>query len=254
MNGMKTSDQPGDCRRGAQGAGTSRRRPCNYFELGVSLFRDAKAAPGLIYRRDDGSMGGSILRWGQKRRLKVCRVARLLSSDGQSTMQLSTSSRPERTAGAQGSQQETALQELAHHAAKRTGSMRAIFEGATAGTSIVNRIAGHGYSARGFTGLTASTVFARLVTPTGRTMSSRWIPVFCCCHQKCRGDHLMALARVSRVFRDTQIINKLRGTEDAAGLCILTGGPARRMRPEQRQCTVMGSSSLAMAFARRPVC
>lgn len=40
------------------------------------------------------------------------------------------------------------------------------------------------------------------------------------------GDHLMALARVSRLFRDPQIAGKLRGTDDAEGLYAILTEPA----------------------------
>ena len=40
------------------------------------------------------------------------------------------------------------------------------------------------------------------------------------------GDHLMALARVSRLFRDPHIVAKLRGTEDAEGLYAILTEPA----------------------------
>jgi PTS system nitrogen regulatory IIA component len=40
------------------------------------------------------------------------------------------------------------------------------------------------------------------------------------------GDHLTALARVSRVFRDPATVQKLRGTEDASGLYAILTEPA----------------------------
>jgi PTS system nitrogen regulatory IIA component len=40
------------------------------------------------------------------------------------------------------------------------------------------------------------------------------------------GDHLTALARISRLFRDAALVQKLRGTDDAAGLYAILTEPA----------------------------
>ena len=39
-------------------------------------------------------------------------------------------------------------------------------------------------------------------------------------------DHLKALARISRLLRDQQVVQKLRGTEDASGLYAILTEPA----------------------------
>jgi PTS system nitrogen regulatory IIA component len=125
------------------------------------------------------------------------------------------------------------LQELAHHAAKLTKlDARRIFEtllqrerllstGLGLGTAIphgkfveLERI--HG-------------VFARLSQPTDfDSVDDQPVDLvfLLLSPESAGGDHLTALARISRLFREPAIVQKLRGTDDAAGLYAILTEPA----------------------------
>jgi PTS system nitrogen regulatory IIA component len=122
------------------------------------------------------------------------------------------------------------LQELAHHAAKPTKlDARRIFEtllqrerllstGLGLGTAIP-----HGK----FTELQRMYgLFARLAQPIEfDAVDDQPVDLvfLLLSPESASGDHLTALARISRLFRDPALVQKLRGTEDAAGLhAILT--------------------------------
>jgi PTS system nitrogen regulatory IIA component len=124
------------------------------------------------------------------------------------------------------------LQELAHHAAKRTGlDARVIFETVLQRERLLSTgLQGTAIPHEKFAGLDRiHGFFARLVTPIDFESDDEQpvdLVFLLLSPEGAGGDHLMALARVSRVFRDAQIVNKLRGTEDRAGLYAILTEPA----------------------------
>ena len=126
------------------------------------------------------------------------------------------------------------LQELAHQAAKRTGlDSRQVFEGLLHRERLLSTGLGQGTAIPHckFAGLDrVHGFFARLVVPIDFESVDE-APVdlvfLLLSPETAGGDHLTALARVSRLFRDGAILNKLRGTDDAAGIyAILTEAAA----------------------------
>ena len=125
------------------------------------------------------------------------------------------------------------LQDLANHAAKRTGlDARRIFDvllqrerllttGLGQGTAIphgkfadLGRVYG---------------LFAKLAHPIDfKSVDEQPVDLvfLLLSPESASGDHLMALARVSRLFRDPHIVAKLRGTDDAQGLYAIVTEPA----------------------------
>jgi PTS system nitrogen regulatory IIA component len=125
------------------------------------------------------------------------------------------------------------LQELAHQAAKRTGlDARAVFEGLLHRERLLSTGLGQGTAIPHgkFPGLErVHGLFARLITPIDfESVDEQPVDLvfLLLSPEGAGGDHLTALARVSRVLRDPQILHKLRGTEDAAGLHAILTEPA----------------------------
>ena len=126
------------------------------------------------------------------------------------------------------------LQELAHQAAKRTRlDSRQIFEGLLHRERLLSTGLGHGTAIPHckFAGLDrVHGFFARLVVPIDfESVDDAPVDLvfLLLSPETAGGDHLTALARVSRLFRDPAFLNNLRGTEDAAGIyAILTEAAA----------------------------
>jgi nitrogen PTS system EIIA component len=125
------------------------------------------------------------------------------------------------------------LQELAHQAAKRTKlDSRQIFEGLLHRERLLSTGLGQGTAIPHgkFVGLDrVHGFFARLVVPIDfESVDDQPVDLvfLLLSPESASGDHLTALARISRVLRDNQIVQKLRGTEDAAGLYAILTEPA----------------------------
>jgi PTS system nitrogen regulatory IIA component len=125
------------------------------------------------------------------------------------------------------------LQELAHQAAKRTKlDARQIFEGLLHRERLLSTGLGQGTAIPDckFPSLErVHGLFARLVVPIDfESVDDQPVDLvfLLLSPESAGGDHLTALARISRLFRDTQIAQKLRGTEDAAGLYAILTEPA----------------------------
>lgn len=117
------------------------------------------------------------------------------------------------------------LQELAAHAARKTGlDARLILENLLRRESLGSTALGQGIAIphAKLDGLTQVTgVFARLANPVDfeAVDDQRVDLVFLLLAPETAGaDHLKALARISRAFRDQALTAKLRGTDNAAGL------------------------------------
>jgi PTS system nitrogen regulatory IIA component len=125
------------------------------------------------------------------------------------------------------------LQELAHQAAKRTKlDARQIFEGLLHRERLLSTGLGQGTAIPHckFSKLDrVHGLFARLVVPIDfESVDEQPVDlVFLLLSPETAGaDHLTALARISRLFRDAPTLQKLRGTEDAAGLYAILTEPA----------------------------
>lgn len=125
------------------------------------------------------------------------------------------------------------LQELAHHAAKLTKlDARRVFETLLQRERLLSTGLGLGAAVPHgkFAGLARiHCVFARLSQPVD-FVSVDDQPVdlvfLLLSPESASGDHLTALARISRLFRDAALVQKLRGTDDAAGLYAILTEPA----------------------------
>jgi PTS system nitrogen regulatory IIA component len=125
------------------------------------------------------------------------------------------------------------LQELAHQAAKRTKlDARQIFEGLLHRERLLSTGLGQGTAIPHCKFAKLDRVhglFARLVVPVDfESVDEQPVDlVFLLLSPDGAGaDHLTALARISRLFRDPPTLQKLRGTEDAAGLYAILTEPA----------------------------
>ena len=125
------------------------------------------------------------------------------------------------------------LQELAHHAAKLTRlDARRIFEtllqrerllstGLGLGTAIPHGKFAELERMHG--------VFARLSQPADFELVDDQpvdLVFLLLSPDSASGDHLTALARISRLLREPALVQKLRGTDDAAGLYAILTEPA----------------------------
>lgn len=125
------------------------------------------------------------------------------------------------------------LQELAHQAAKRTKlDSRQIFDALLHRERLLSTGLGQGTAVPHgkFAGLDrVHGFFARLVAPVDfESVDEQPVDLvfLLLSPESAGGDHLTALARVSRVFRDPATVQKLRGTEDASGLYAILTEPA----------------------------
>jgi PTS system nitrogen regulatory IIA component len=125
------------------------------------------------------------------------------------------------------------LQELAHQAAKRTKlDSRVIFETLLQRERLLSTGLGQGTAIPHgkFNGLErVHGFFARLVTPIEfESVDDQPVDLvfLLLSPENSGGDHLTALARMSRVFRDAATVQKLRGTDDAAGIYAILTEPA----------------------------
>jgi PTS system nitrogen regulatory IIA component len=125
------------------------------------------------------------------------------------------------------------LQELAHQAAKRTKlDSRQIFEALLHRERLLSTGLGQGTAIPHgkFPGLDrVYGLFARLVTPINfDSIDDQPVDLvfLLLSPEKSGGDHLTALARMSRIFRDPSVLQKLRGTDNAAGLYAILTEPA----------------------------
>jgi PTS system nitrogen regulatory IIA component len=125
------------------------------------------------------------------------------------------------------------LQELAHQAAKRTKlDSRVIFETLLQRERLLSTGLGQGTAIPHgkFSGLDrVHGFFARLVTPIEfESVDEQPVDLvfLLLSPENSGGDHLTALARMSRVFRDPATAQKLRGTDDAAGIYAILTEPA----------------------------
>lgn len=125
------------------------------------------------------------------------------------------------------------LQELAHHAAKLTKlDARRIFETLLQRERLLSTGLGSGAAIPHgkFAGLQRiHGVFARLAQPADfESIDDQPVDLvfLLLSPESASGDHLMVLARVSRMFRDPALVQKLRGTDDAAGLYAILTEPA----------------------------
>jgi PTS system nitrogen regulatory IIA component len=125
------------------------------------------------------------------------------------------------------------LQELAHQAAKRTKlDSRQIFDALLHRERLLSTGLGQGTAVPHgkFAGIDrVHGFFARLVAPVDfESVDEQPVDLvfLLLSPESAGGDHLTALARVSRVFRDPATVQKLRGTEDASGLYAILTEPA----------------------------
>jgi PTS system nitrogen regulatory IIA component len=125
------------------------------------------------------------------------------------------------------------LQDLANHAAKRTGlDARRIFDVLLQRERLLTTGLGQGTAIPHgkFADLgRVHGLFAKLVHPVDfKSVDEQPVDLvfLLLSPEAASGDHLMALARVSRLFRDPHIVAKLRGTEDAEGLYAILTEPA----------------------------
>ena len=125
------------------------------------------------------------------------------------------------------------LQELAHQAAKRTKlDSRQIFDALLHRERLLSTGLGQGTAVPHgkFAGLDrVHGFFARLVAPVDfESVDEQPVDLvfLLLSPESAGGDHLTALARVSRVFRDPATVQKLRGTEDSSGLYAILTEPA----------------------------
>jgi PTS system nitrogen regulatory IIA component len=125
------------------------------------------------------------------------------------------------------------LQELANEGARITGlDTQVIFEALLRREKLGSTGLGHGIAIPHgkFTGLErVYGVFARLATPV-KFDSVDDNPVdlvfLLLAPESAGADHLKALARISRLLRDSAVVEKLRGTDDAAGLYAILTEPS----------------------------
>ncbi len=125
------------------------------------------------------------------------------------------------------------LQELAHHAAKLTGlDSRRVFETLLQRERLLSTGLGMGTAIPHgkFAGLDRiHGMFARLAKPTEFDAADEQpvdLVFLLLSPESASGDHLTALARVSRLLRDPALLQKLRGTDDAAALYAILTEPA----------------------------
>jgi PTS system nitrogen regulatory IIA component len=125
------------------------------------------------------------------------------------------------------------LQELAHHAAKPTRlDARRIFETLLQRERLLSTGLGLGAAIphEKFVGLQRMHgLFARLVPPIDfDAVDDQPVDLvfLLLSPESASGDHLTALARISRLFRDPVLVHKLRGTDDAAGLYAILTEPS----------------------------
>jgi nitrogen PTS system EIIA component len=125
------------------------------------------------------------------------------------------------------------LQELAHQAAKRTKlDSRHIFEGLLHRERLLSTGLGQGTAIPHgkFAGIDrVYGFFARLTVPIDFDSVDEQpvdLVFLLLSPEGAGGDHLTALARASRMFRDAATVQKLRGTEDAGGLYAILTEPA----------------------------
>ena len=125
------------------------------------------------------------------------------------------------------------LQELAGEGARITGlDPQVIFEALLRREKLGSTGLGHGIAIPHgkFPGLErVYGVFARLATPV-KFDSVDDNPVdlvfLLLAPESAGADHLKALARISRLLRDAAVVEKLRGTDDAAGLYAILTEPS----------------------------
>ena len=125
------------------------------------------------------------------------------------------------------------FQDLANHAAKRTGlDARRIFDVLLQRERLLTTGLGQGTAIPHgkFADLgRVHGLFAKLVHPVDfKSVDEQPVDLvfLLLSPEAASGDHLMALARVSRLFRDPHIVAKLRGTDDAEGLYAILTEPA----------------------------
>lgn len=125
------------------------------------------------------------------------------------------------------------LQDLAHHAAKVTGlDSRRIFETLLQRERLLTTGLGQGTAIPHGKFAELERVyglFAKLAHPIDfKSVDEQPVDVVfvLLSPESASGDHLMALARVSRLLRDTHVVAKLRGTDDAEGLYAILTEPA----------------------------
>jgi PTS system nitrogen regulatory IIA component len=125
------------------------------------------------------------------------------------------------------------LQELAHHAAKLTRlDARRIFETLLQRERLLSTGLGQGTAIPHgkFAALERiHGVFARLASPVDfDSVDDQPVDLvfLLLSPESAGGDHLTVLARVSRLFREPPLLQKLRGTDDAAGLYAVLTEPA----------------------------
>ena len=125
------------------------------------------------------------------------------------------------------------LQELANEGARITGiDAQTVFETLLRREKLGSTGLGHGIAIPHgkFAGLDkVHGVFARLASPVKfESVDDNPVDlVFLLLAPESAGaDHLKALARISRLLRDPAVVEKLRGTEDAAGLYAILTEPA----------------------------